>query len=238
MNRHLVSAIFCSVVFLMTLAVQGQEEMPRVLILGDSNYQQPSNEITKALKGKAKVVFPRLEQGQVLNSTYLLQNLDEILGDTEWDLIHFNVGLGDLIYCLPDSRSFRVLPPLAGGVRATSAESYRKNLEELVPLLKNKCQHLIWANTTPIRHSATGVFLKGSEVEYNRIAALVMEKNGVPINDMHAFVSSVIDMNKPAAHGADPFSFDRKPIHGPVLKRITQKLEISTDVQLPANQRQ
>ena len=33
---------------------------------------------------------------------------------------------------------------------------------------------LVWASTTPIRHSSTALFVPGSELEYNRLAAEVM----------------------------------------------------------------
>ena len=84
-----------------------------------------------------------------------------------------------------------------------------------------------WGTTTPIRYSSTNVFTKGTEIEYNAIAAKVMAKHGVPTNDMYTFVKSLIDMNKPAGHGADPFFFDRKPIHPPLLDILRKYLGVA-----------
>ena len=205
--------------FLSTTCI-AQEKLPRVLILGDSIYQQPAREIEKELKGKAIVVFPRIEQGEIRNSHFALRDFDSLVGKEEWDVIHFNVGLGDLVHRAPNLKDFRVLPAKAGGVRATEPNQYRSNLEKLVERLQSTNAKLIWASTTPIRHSTTGVFVKGAAVEYNRIAAKIMKSKNVAINDMHTHVKGLIDMNRPAAHGADPFHFDRKSIAGPILKSI------------------
>ena len=83
---------------------------------------------------------------------------------------------------------------------------------------------MIWASTTPIRHSSTDVFELKSEISYNAIAVEVMKRHGIVVNDMYSFVLGLIDMNKPASHGADPFHFDRKPIHPPMMTAIQKEL--------------
>ncbi len=218
---------FGVIVVLLAFILGGQlraaeNELPRVLILGDQIYQQPASELRKELKGKAEVHCPRMEPGVVWNSVTALEFLDHQLGDGRWDLIHFNCGLGDLIHRVPGVKAFRVMPRHAGGIRTTSPQQYEKNLYMLVTRLKATGAKLVWASTTPIRHSSTNVFEKGKEVEYNAIAAKVMTKHGIPTNDMYTFVKGLIDMNKPAGHGADPFFFDRKPIHSP-LREILRK---------------
>ena len=216
--------------------LQAQPPQPRVLLLGDQIYQQPASELAKALQGKAEVVYVRLQPGEIFHSSFLLANLDRFLGDGRWDLIHFNVGLGDLIHRAPGMRSFRVLPPQSGGVRATPPELYRSNLKSITDRLQATGARVVWASTTPIRHSGTEVFITGSEVEYNQIAAEVMKSRGVPINDMHAYVKDLIDMDRPAGHNADPFHFDRKPIHGPVLDSIERFLDQSGSAPHPVDQ--
>ncbi len=206
--------------------VVAENALPRVLILGDQIYQQPASELRKELKGKVEVHYPMLEPGEVWNSTTALDLVDRQLGDGQWDLIHFNCGLGDLIYRVPGVKAFRVMPKHAGGVRATDSKQYERNLHALVTRLKASSAQLIWGTTTPIRHSATNVFTKGTEIEYNAIAAKVMAKHGIPTNDMYAFVKGLIDMNKPAGHGADPFFFDRKPIHLPLLDILHKYLGV------------
>ena len=204
-----------------------ENALPRVLILGDQIYQQPASELRKELKDKAEVHCPRTEPGVVWNSSTALELLDQQLGEDRWDLIHFNCGLGDLIHRLPGVKSFRVIPRHAGGIRTTEPEQYEKNLNALVTRLKATGAKLVWGSTTPIRHSSTNVFEKGTETTYNAIAAKVMAKHGIPTNDMYTFVKGLIDMNKPAGHGADPFFFDRKPIHSPIRAIIQQQLGVA-----------
>jgi hypothetical protein len=217
------------------------EPMPRVLVIGDSVYSQHMRDLPKGLAGFAAVMIPRSNDFGATNSHSVVENLDWWLGRVDrdgkplpedtwpsWELIHFNVGLGDLIYRAPNMESFRVLPIHAGGVVATSPKDYEKNLDALVRALKTKAPaaRLVWASTTPIRHSANNVFRKGSEVEYNAIAQRVMKRHGVPINDMYSHAKSVMNMDKPAGRGADPFHFDNKPIHAPVVEIIGRELKI------------
>ena len=204
-----------------------ENALPRVLILGDQIYQQPASELRKELKGKAEVHCPRTEPGVVWNSVTALQLLEQQLGGGRWDLIHFNCGLGDLIHRVPGVKSFRVMPRHGGGIRATAPEQYEKNLHALVIRLKATGAKLVWGSTTPIRHSSTNVFEKGTEISYNAIAAKVMAKHGIPTNDMYTFVKGLIDMNKPASHGADPFFFDRKPIHPPLREVLRKNLGVT-----------
>ena len=161
-------------------------------------------------------VLPR----EVRSSTRILQDFERIVGDKSWDLIYFNCGLGDLIYRAPNMKSFRVMPPEAGGVRTTAPKQYEANLIELIERLQSTRAKLVWSSTTPIRHSASRVFQMGSEVEYNEIAARVMKQHQIPTLDMYAHVKELIDMDRPASHGADPFFFDRKPLHPYIVERI------------------
>jgi hypothetical protein len=216
-------ASFFLFLLLPALGIAG-EKLPRVLIIGDFVHQQAVQGVQKDLKGKADVHYPRLDPGIVVSSSSVLEYFDQFVGEGDWDVIHFNVGLGDLIYRAPWMKALRVFPRHAGGIRNTPPEQYKKNLHELVRRLKATNAKLIWASTTPIRHSAADVFEKGSEIEYNAIAAKVMKEHGIPTNDMYAFVTNLIDMDKPAGHGADPFHFDKKPIHPPIMESIQAAL--------------
>lgn len=213
-------------------AAQGKD-LPRVLIIGDTVYSQHARGVVADLKGRAEVVFAAWPEGVVPNSTAALEHLDTLLGYTDrsgkpvpegkrpgWDMIHINVGLGDLIHRVPDLEAFRVLPIHAGGVVATSPQRYRANLDRLIGRLKATGAELVWASTTPIRASRSSVFEPGSEAEYNAIAAEVMARHRVPVNDMHTYVRHLINMDRPAGHGADPFSFDKKPIHMPIVRQV------------------
>ncbi len=155
----------------------------------------------------------------------MLEKIDDWLGDEKWDLVHFNFGLGDLVHRAPKTNNFRVMTKRSGGVRATSPEQYEQNLDELVKRLQATGAKLIWASTTPIRSTPNGIFERGSEVEYNAIAAKIMAAHEVPINDMYQHVKDLINMERPAPHGADPFDFDKQPIHPPIVEILLRELE-------------
>lgn len=202
------------------------DRLPRVLILGDVIYQQPARDAAKELKDRVDVEFTAIPPGKIRNTEMAIQSLDTLLGTGPWDLIHFNFGLGDLVYRAPNMRSFRVMSMHAGGVRAVSPQLYEKNLNEIVLKLKETGARLVWASTTPIRHSSSFVFQMDSEVQYNVIAARVMAKHEIPTNDMYTYVRDLIDMKRPASHGADPFYFDRKPLHPPIVQTIVDQLKL------------
>ena len=238
--RSIIIALLITVVPLSARA-QDAEPLPRVLIIGDSTYSHHTRELSKVLKGKVEVVYSFWNPDEIADSTTTIQLLERHLGRIDhnskpveqdewpkWDLIHFNCGLGDLIYRAPGMKTFRVMPIHVGGVRNTPEEKYAENLDTLVSALKAKAPEakLVWANTTPIRASASNVFQKESEMAYNQIAAGVMKKHNVPINDMYGFVKHLINMEKPAGFGADPFHFDKKPIHMPIVRVIEQMFRL------------
>lgn len=225
---------FVALAIWLALPVMAQDKkVPRVLIIGDSIYSQHCRGLGPDLKDRAEVVFAQWPSEVVANSTTTNEHLDALLGYLDrageplsidkrpaWDMIHINVGLGDLIHRVPKMQSFRVLPIHVGGVVATSAKQYEANLDQLMARLKATGAKLVWASTTPIRHSTSNVFELGSEIEYNAIAARVMARHGIATNDMYTYVKHLINMDKPAGHGADPFDFDRKPIHMPIVRVI------------------
>lgn len=212
-----------------------EDTQPRVLLLGDSIYHQLSPDLKKELGDRVELVIPKMEPGDVRHSRHLLEHLDELLGDGNWDLIVFNCGLGDLMYRAPNMQSFRVLPRHAGGVRTTDPSRYETNLGTLAKRLQSSSKaKLVWASTTPIRASTSDVFELGSEIEYNAIASRVMAAHSIPVHDMYHAVREQIDMNKPASHGADPFFFDRKPIHLSLARCIETQLGLEAPQAEPA----
>ena len=146
--------------------------LPRVLLIGDSisiGYTLP---VRKLLEGKASVHRPR---ANCSSTGYGLTNLASWLGDSKWDVIHFNFGLHDA-----------KLPP--EGIRHAPPDVYEKNLRAIVSRLKATGAKLIWATTTPV---PTGGVLApdrrfGSVDQYNGIAKQVMAENGVAVDDLNA----------------------------------------------------
>jgi len=147
--------------------------LPRVLLIGDSisiGYTLPTR---KLLEGKANVHRIPANGGPTKNG---IANLKKWLGDGKWDVIHFNWGIHDLKF-MPD------------GKRQVEAADYEANLRSLVATLKTTGAKLIWASTTPIPEGELNPQRKFGQVpEYNAIAAKVMTENGVPLNDLNAWM--------------------------------------------------
>ena len=105
--------------------------------------------------------------------------MDRWLGDTKWDVIHFNWGLWDMY-------GWRY------GQHDQSPIAYEKNLDSLVLRLKKTGAKLIWATTTPACPAAekkSNVMIdSATEQEYLSAATRVMTKHGVQLNDLHSLM--------------------------------------------------
>ena len=167
----------------------GQSDLPRVLIIGDSISIGYTEDVVKMLEGKAKVTRPKNKNGKSVNcgpTIRGLENIDQWLGDTEWDVIHFNWGLHDLCYRHPDSKVQGRRDKINGKITAT-VEQYEANLSKLVSRLKKTGAKLIWATTTPVPDGEKGRF-KGDEYKYNAVAEKIMKENNIAINDLHSYI--------------------------------------------------
>lgn len=158
---------------------------PRVLLIGDSisiGYTKP---VTELLKEKAEVQRVKGNAGHTgMGIANLPKWLDKQHG--KWDVIHFNWGLWDLCYRNPESKTQGHRDKVKGAITHTP-EQYRANLEKIVPMLKATGAKLIWASTTPVPEGEAGRKV-GDDLIYNRIAAEVMKKHDIPINDLHAAI--------------------------------------------------
>jgi len=153
--------------------------LPRVLLLGDSISGGYAGPVTGMLKGKAHV--QRASNGGTTIAG--LDQIEKILGEAEWDVIHFNWGLHDMTW------QFRMKPEDRGIAK------YEDRLERLVVRLKKTHAKLIWGSTTPwcpevyqyiVDRFKRELRLAGAEEGKWRDAALrVMKKHDVQVNDLY-----------------------------------------------------
>ena len=171
--------------------IEDEAGLPRVLLLGDSisiGYTLP---VRAALKGKANVHRAPANCGP---TTRGLQSVDRWLGEKTWDAIHFNWGLHDLKYIAAKGG----LAPVAEGKQQVPIDQYEANLDKLVQRLKKTGAKLVWCATTPVPDGAKGR-VKGDGAKYNAAAKKVMDKHGVPINDLYAFaLPRLKELQRPA----------------------------------------
>lgn len=141
-------------------------KLPRILLIGDSVSRGYTRAARKALQGKANVHRAPANCGPTATA---LKKLDVWLGDGNWDLIHFNFGIHD---------------------RRTPAADYEQRLEEIVKRLKKTGAKVVWASSTPIPADwKEGPQIKTLLEEKNVIAAKVMKRNGVEIDDLFTFIT-------------------------------------------------
>ena len=163
--------------------------LPKVLILGDSISVGYTPVVKELLKEKADVTRPKVNcQG----TTFGVQKIDEWIGDTQWDLIHFNFGLHDLKHVDPVTRlnSSKVDDP-----QQADLKHYKSNLEEIVKKLKATRAKLVFATTTPYPDQPEGPYRRAEDVlDYNKVALKIMKKNRISVNDLYSFV--LPDMEK------------------------------------------
>jgi acyl-CoA thioesterase-1 len=161
-----------------------QGKLPRVLIIGDSismGYTQP---VRQNLAGKAEVFRPPVN---CQHTAYGLSQIKKWLGKEKWDVIHFNWGIWDTHMLDANGQLIRDEANAVGPMHLRhTPEQYRENLEQLVKTLEATGAKLIWANTTPVMSRTGKRFEDVSNL--NRVAAEVMQKHKIPVNDLYSAV--------------------------------------------------
>jgi len=175
--------------------------LPKVLIIGDSISNGYMPYVQKTLKEKAVVIHNR---GNAQHTATGLRMLDSWLGDTKWDVIHFNWGLGDM-YGWRFSKD------------GLSPGLYEKRLEKLVIRLKKTEARLVWGTTTPICPEAEKTMRNNFkrevrinpavEQQYLDAALRVMKKHNIRVNDLHALIAPEL---KKYARAADNVHYTDK----------------------------
>lgn len=156
--------------------------LPNILLIGDSISGGYQKQVRQALQGKANVVK---NAGNAEWTGTGLKKIDSYLGDTKWDVIHFNWGLWDLY-------------GWAYHEEDRSPEAYARRLDQLVTRMKQTGAKLIWATTTPACKGPEQTMLKRfkkevvitpeQQAKYSEASREVMTRHGVQINDLHAHI--------------------------------------------------
>ena len=175
----------CTLLLLTLTASLGAKELPKALLIGDSISLGYTPHVVAALKSKVEVKHHR---GNAQHTGTGLNMLDRWIGETKWDVIHFNWGLWDLCYRHPQSKE-QGRRDKKRGTLTTSLEQYEKNLDRLAGRLKKTKAKLIWAHTTTVPKGEAGRKV-GDDDKYNEAAASVMKKHGIEINDLNALTDS------------------------------------------------
>lgn len=153
----------------------------KILIIGDSISIGYTPYVWKYFQGKAMVTH---NPGNGQHTGTGLEKIEEWIGDGDWDLIQLNWGLWDLVYRHPDSKAYGNRDKVNGKVTFTIDE-YASNLDSLITKIKELTDaKLIFVTTSFVPEEETGRFSSDPE-KYNAAAKVVMQKHGVPVNDIY-----------------------------------------------------
>jgi len=186
--QNIIWGIVSGIMPVAVFANKTRSSLPRVLIIGDSISIGYTPFVTQMFYGKAEVVH---NEGNAQHTATGLKMIDEWLGNTRWDIIHFNWGLWDLAYRSTSSKVYGNRDKV-NGTLIHSLQEYGKNLNRLVERLQKTDAKLIWANTTPVPPGEAGR-ISGDAIKYNAVAEDIMERNNIPINDLYSYMINHID---------------------------------------------
>ena len=228
LSRFLHKLLLPLCLLLLPAASAQEKKIPHVLFLGDSIHQTIVQAAAKELGGQVSVHYP--SGVEAFDSGTALAQIEALLGKTQWDIIYFNFGIGDLFYKDPSTREIRIMSKHGGGVRVSTPAQYEKQLDQLVQRLKASKAKLIWGNTTPmvtVNFFASyqgNIFDENAEKEYNTIAARVMAKHQVPVVDLHAHVMAQFksdEKHPPYTQYAKEMEKRGAPLHTPLVKALS-----------------
>lgn len=196
-------------------------KLPMVLILGDSISIGYTPQVAQAFAGKANIIH---NPGNSQGTTHTKANIDKWLKMQKWDVIHFNLGLHDLKRVKKAGTGPNSNDP-KDPYQADLA-TYTTNLSEIVAKLKATNAKLIFATTTPFPAGVKPHRDPADAQNYNKAALKIMEKNQIPINDLHGLVVDKLDtVQKPVnvhfnATGTTLFAKE-------VAKKIGEALDVT-----------
>lgn len=161
-----------------------RNDLPRVLLIGDSICNAYYDGVAQSLKGKALVV--KMATSFSLADPVLLNQVKSFLTTYKFAVIHFNNGLHGFDY--------------------TEGE-YQKQFSELLKIIKQSAPDakLIWATSTPARNAKNLQQLApiNDRVKArNKIVVNLAAKEGITVNDLYSLVE-----NHPEYWGGDGLHF-------------------------------
>jgi lysophospholipase L1-like esterase len=148
------------------------QDLPRVLIIGDSISIGYTPFVEKQLAGKAVVQHNPSNAGTSGNGVFMMDNwLDDKQG--KWNVIHFNFGLHDL-------------KRMSDGGHQVEPEQYERYLRLFIARLRKTEAKLIYATTTPVPEGKVNPPRTPADVPvYNAIAMKILNESGIAVNDLY-----------------------------------------------------
>ena len=154
-------------------------DLPRVALIGDSITRGYFAAVEGHLKGKAYCA--RIATSKAIGDPALPTQLATLLPEAKFDVVHFNIGMHGWAY---------------------SEDEYRQYLPELLAAIRKGAPgaKLIWASTTPVRKDKAEGASNERIAARNRIAREFFEKQGIPVDDLHAAMADHADLHSDDVH--------------------------------------
>ncbi len=149
-----------------------ETNLPRVLLIGDSISRDYYPGVEKRLAGKAYVA--RLSTSAFISDPVLLRQIEMVLNQYKFDIIHFNNGMHGWQH---SEKEF-----------AQGFPKFLKTIQKYAPNAK-----LIWANTTPLKMSPNLPADNQTQATDERIAA----RNAIALKFVQAQNIQVDDLSTP-----------------------------------------
>lgn len=147
-----------------------ETNLPRVLLIGDSITRAYYPDVEKNLDGKAYV--GRLSSSAFISDPALLKQIEMVLSQYKFDVIHFNNGMHGWQHSEAEY--------------AQAFPEYLKTIQKYAPGAK-----LIWADTTPLKVSPNLPPDDQTQATDERIAARnaialkIVQTEGIPVDDLN-----------------------------------------------------
>ena len=159
--------------------------LPNVLLVGDSITRGYYPATAKELDGVANVyLFATSASSGDKRLPEQLRDYFAMMG-LKFAVIHFNNGMYGWGY---------------------TEQDYARGLPGMIRSLREGVPHaaLVWANTTPVLHDSTqGESTNARIDERNRLAAEIMVREGIAIDDQHALMLKHADLHNGDVHFTD-----------------------------------
>jgi len=156
-----------------------EQNLPRVLLIGDSITRAYYSGVEEQLKGKAWVA--RIATSKAIGDPALLAELAVFLGEAKFDVVHVNIGMHGWGF---------------------TEDEYRKGLPALLRTIRDGAPgaRVIWAQTTPVRADREKGATNARIEERNRLARAFFTGEGVPVDDLHALMKPHADLHSDDVH--------------------------------------
>ncbi len=161
-----------------------KDDLPRVLLLGDSITRGYFKDVETRLAGKAHCA--RVTTSKGINDPFVLPEIELVLAQYEFKVIHVNNGLHGVPY---------------------TEEQYAKAFGPFLQAIAGKAggARLIWAHTTPVMLNGTLENQRTEQVKgRNRVAAEFALAHNIPIDDLFGLA-----MKHPEYYSPDGVHFNK-----------------------------